>query len=111
MFQDSRFLIEILVRWANENLVDLIVQKRGHETRGLILLRQNLGTDLVRLWVQENDEAGSPTFRQRFEQDQTFEQADAYVERELIRDDDLWIVVCENSDGVLPKVLESAKPF
>ena len=56
-------------------------------------------------WVQETDFQGQRAFRQRFAEDQTMEQADAYVQRELKRDQDLWVLIHECSDGNLPPIL------
>lgn len=102
---DSKFLVEALVRWADTNLQSLFILNSGDLKRGLILLRQDMRAGLVRFWVQETDFQGQRAFRQRFAEDQTMEQADAYVQRELKRDQDLWVLIHECSDGNLPPIL------
>lgn len=108
-FQTAKFTIQSLVRWSQDALEPLVVLHKGDDTRGLILLQQHLRDGKVRLWVQETGIDGLPQWRRRFEDDQEETEAEAFVERELSRDEDLWVVVLESSDGVLPSVLQLAK--
>ena len=104
----TKFFIEVLTRWADMNLQPMFVRNQGDTLRGLILIYQELNNQLVRIWVQETDEFGNRVFRRRFDKDITQEEADNFVDREVTRDEDLWIVIFESSGGDLPPVLKSA---
>jgi len=108
-FQTAKFTIQSLVRWSQEALTSLVVLHKGDETRGLITLQQHLTDGKVRFWVQETDMDGLVQWRRRFEEDQEEAVATDYIERERSRDEDLWVVVMDSSNGVLPPVLQQAK--
>ena len=105
MFDSTDFIVESLVRWADQNLLHLTVAHKGDRTRGLILLHQELRGGGHRFWVQRRDELGHRAFTRRFSEDVTTEDANAFVKREISRDDDLWVLVLEQSDGTLPPVV------
>ena len=107
-FSSTKFLVEVLVQWADQNLQTLFIAHKGDHERGLILLYQELKSGRVRLWVEETSDLGVRAFGQRFSEDKTPEDAKAYIERERNRDEDLWVVVFENSNGNLPEVLTAA---
>jgi len=106
-FENAEFFVQTLVRWADAHVKSIFVLHRGHRERGLLLLRQDLRGGLSRFWVQETGAEGQVQFRRRFAEDQTPEAAQAYVDRERARDEDLWVLILEDSDGTLPPVFQA----
>lgn len=106
MFDSAKFHVSALVRWANEALIPLYVEQKGHESRGLIYLKQRRDLQTVRLWVQTSHSDGTAVWRQRFEEDVSEEKAEEVLAREKSRDEDLWIVTLEDPSGHLPPVLQ-----
>ena len=103
------FYISALIRWADEALVSAYVRHRGDPERGLILIGQVGKDQSVWVWVQGSDEEGVPCWRLRFDAAQGSEAADAYMERERARDEDLWIVELESEGPNLPPVLTTCR--
>lgn len=109
MLNTPSFYISALVRWSNENLHSAYVVNKGDPERGLILISQPmLSSSLVRIWVQQTGDDGLPSWRQRFDEDQDSDAAASFIERELQRDEDLWVIEIEGTQGDLPSVLTAA---
>ena len=107
-FELTSFWVEVLVRWADGNSQNLFALKKGDADRGLILLRQDMKNGKVRIWVQTFNQDQESCFRRQFAEDLDKETAEEFVKREVAIDDDLWVIVMENSNGHLPPIL---KPF
>ncbi len=108
MFESARFTIDALLRWSAQEAQSVLVLHKGDAHRGLILLQQELGTGASKIWIQETNEIGVRAFRPRHGDHMPAGEAQAFIERELGRDSDLWVVVHERSDGNLPAVLQRA---
>lgn len=105
MFDSSRFLVDSIIKWAALEAETIVVSNKGENERGLILIKQELCSGLIRIWVQTRDINDNLTFTRRFHEDQTQDFADAFIEREVQRDEDLWVLVQERSSGSLPDIL------
>ncbi len=108
MFESARFTIDALLKWSVLEAQSLMVLNKGDSQRGLILLQQELRTGASKIWIQETNERGVRVFRPRHGDPMSPDQAQAFIERELGRDSDLWVVIHERSDGTLPPVLQQS---
>ena len=104
----SQFFVQALVRWADQNLKTVTVTMKGDRDRGVIYLQQELDAGLVRLWVQRRADHDTVVFERRFSEDQTATVVADFIARERQRDEDLWLLVEERSDGSLPPILQSS---
>ena len=107
MFHSSKFILEILFNWASKKGEILIVSHKGDAFRGLILIKQELTNHKVRFWIQETNADGIRVFKRRHGEDMAVDKAEGFIEREINRDQDLWVIAQENSTGCLPDVLNS----
>lgn len=83
--------------------VPATVARRGDAHAGAVLLKLWLGGARCRVLAQTRDAAGRPAWLAAFAGETVAEpDADAYIERAVARDPDLWVVEIEHTDGWHP---------
>ena len=86
---DQALLPAVIVRRGDEDAGQVLI-KHNRLGRGCWLLARRFNMDGERIWAQV---AGSEDFAAERE-------CDAYIERELDIDPDLWVVEIEDTEGV-----------
>lgn len=83
--------------------VPATVARRGDAHAGAVLLKLWLGGARCRVLAQTRDAVGRPAWLAAFAGETVAEpDADAYIERAVARDPDLWVVEIEHADGWHP---------
>jgi len=92
-----------IVRQANSEGRPVVVVRKGERTGGGVLVKLNLLDGRFRVLVQQRDLDGRLGWMSALK-DETVDEptADAYVERAVRRDPDLWGVEVEDRAGVNP---------
>lgn len=80
-----------------------VIAHRGDSWGGAIIIKLNLLDHTFQLLTQTRGQDGSPAWLRvkdgaRFAES----EADAYIQRQLQRDPDLWIVEIEDRSGAIP---------
>jgi hypothetical protein len=74
-----------------------VLVRRGDEDRGAVMLKVNCFDSGCTVWTQTRTMDGAPAWMRGTGPDLVVEQvADAYVERQVRRDPDLWVVEIED---------------
>jgi hypothetical protein len=96
----TRFQIQAALRLATTRNIPVVVARRGDEDAGVILLklnRRDLGFEVL---VQSRNGAGDLVWqRVTGAVPVTESDVDAYIERAVKRDPDLWVIEIEDRDA------------
>jgi len=96
----TRFQVQAALRLATTKNIPLIVARRGDEDAGVILLklnRRDLGFEVL---VQSRNGAGDLVWQRVTGAAPVPEgDVDAYIERAVKRDPDLWVIEIEDRDA------------
>jgi len=75
------------------------IQQRGEKNSGIILLKLNGLSGECRLIIQQRDLDGNLGWMNALSKDQVEEsEADAYIQRSILRDPDLWVIEIEDRE-------------
>lgn len=79
------------------------VARKGDPDAGAVAVKLYLGAGAAKLFVQSRDLDGNLIWRDPFEEDAetqaTEQRVDAWLQKEIAIDPDLWIVEIEDRDG------------
>ena len=96
----TRFQVQAALRLATTQNIPLVVARRGDEDAGVILLklnRRDLGFEVL---VQSRNGAGDLVWQRVTGAAPVPESdVDAYIERAVKRDPDLWVIEVEDRDA------------
>jgi hypothetical protein len=96
----TRFQVQAALRLATTQNIPLVVARRGDEDAGVILLklnRRDLGFEVL---VQSRSGAGDLVWQRATGPAPVPErEVDAYIERAVKRDPDLWVVEIEDREA------------
>jgi hypothetical protein len=96
----TRFQVQAAVRLATTRNIPVVVARRGDEDAGVILLklnRRDLGFEAL---VQSRSGAGDLVWQRVTGAAPVPEsEVDAYIERAVKRDPDLWVIEIEDRDA------------
>ena len=99
----TEFWLKAGVRRCLSEGIGAYVVRRGEATGGLVILKLNLLGAGFRVLSRTTDLEGRPAWLAAFDGAAVSEQeADAYVDRSVKRDPDLWVVEIEHAEGWHP---------
>jgi hypothetical protein len=75
------------------------IARRGDGDAGAVAVKVYLGARRARLFVEGRDEKGEPLWREPLGGEADEAAVDAFLEKEIRFDRDLWIVEIEDRDG------------
>lgn len=91
------------IRRLSAEAVPVAVLHKGEANSGLVIVKMNLLGDGFRVFSQARDMDGAMGWMAALKGGTVEEtEADAYIERSLKRDPDLWVVEVEDRSGVNP---------
>ena len=97
------FLVTATLRRCQGENIPAFLVRRGDAERGTILLKLNRLESGIELWSQIRDLDGELSWLQALQSRAVDEaEANAYVEKALSRDPDLWVVEIEDRAGRNP---------
>ncbi|MGQ0675419.1 MAG: DUF1491 family protein [Rhodospirillales bacterium] len=93
----TRLVVQALVRRCSFAGLSAVVARRGDEERGAMLLKVNRFEAGVTVWTQTRTPDGQAAWMRGTGADPVAETvSDAYVERQVKRDPDLWVIEIED---------------
>lgn len=93
----TRLWVQAIVRRCFSDGLAAAVRRRGDVDRGAVLLKVNRFDAGCTVWTQTRDLDGAPAWMRGTGKDAVEEAAaDAYVERQVKRDPDLWVIEIED---------------
>ncbi len=93
----TRLMVQALVRRCSIAGLAATVARRGDEDRGAMLLKVNRFDAGVTVWTQTRIPDGTAAWMRGTGPDPVAETiSDAYVERQVKRDPDLWVIEIED---------------
>lgn len=93
----TRLWVQAMIRRCSVDGVHAVLLRRGDEDRGAVMLKVNRFDAGCTVWTQTRTMDGAPAWMRGTGADPVAEQAaDAYVERQVKRDPDLWVVEIED---------------
>ena len=96
----SRLMVQALVRRCYVAEMPAVVVRKGDEERGALMLKVNNFNAGCTVWTQTRTMDGDPAWMRGSGGDRVPEQtADAYIDRQVQRDPDLWVVEIEDRLG------------
>lgn len=96
----TRLMVQALVRRCYVADMPAVALRKGDEERGAIMLKVNCFAAGCTVWTQTRTMDGAPAWMRGTGAELVPEQtADAYVERQVQRDPDLWVVEIEDRHG------------
>jgi GMP synthase (glutamine-hydrolysing) len=99
----TKFWVDALLRRGGLLGLALFVVKKGDEEAGALLLKQNfLGSGFTVLAQTLSEHGEKAWFRATGSDPISEEQANAYINRQVSRDSDLWVIEIEDKEGRLP---------
>ena len=99
----TRLVVQALVRRCYVAQLPAVVVRKGDEERGALMLKVNGFDQGCVVWTQTRTMDGDPAWMRGTGKDRVPEQAaDAYVDRQVQRDPDLWVVEIEDRKGANP---------
>ena len=99
----TEFWLRAGVRRCLSEGIGAYVVRRGEPTGGLVLLKLNLLGPGFRVLSRTTDMEGRPAWLAAFDGATVPEaDADAYIDRSIKRDPDLWVVEIEHAEGWHP---------
>lgn len=75
------------------------IARRGDADAGAVAVKVYLGARRARLFVEGRDESGEPLWREPLGGEADEAAIDAFLEKEIRFDRDLWIVEIEDREG------------
>ncbi|MGO1118569.1 DUF1491 family protein [Rhodovibrionaceae bacterium A322] len=91
------------LRQCNDRGQHAYVLNKGEQNGGLVLLKLVYGRSLAALYIQQRDLDGNLGWMSVLKSDDAPEsEADAYIERAVQRDPDLWVVEIEAPPSDFP---------
>jgi hypothetical protein len=95
----TKFWVEALIRRAESGLASIYVIRRGDEDAGAALVKVVLARDDVTLYVPARDESGLRIWTLWRDGEPGEREIDAYCQRRVDDDPDVWIVEIEDRQG------------
>ncbi|MCC6466881.1 MAG: DUF1491 family protein [Alphaproteobacteria bacterium] len=96
----TRLWVQAMIRRCSVDGLTAVLVRRGDEDRGAVMLKVNRFDGGCTVWTQTRTMDGAPAWMRGTGPDAVVEQAaDAYVERQIKRDPDLWVVEIEDRHG------------
>lgn len=93
----TRLMVQALVRRCYVADMPAVALRKGDEERGAIMLKVNRFAAGCTVWTQTRTMDGAPAWMRGTGPELVPEQtADAYVERQVQRDPDLWVIEIED---------------
>ena len=93
----TRLWVMAVIRRCSVDGQSAMVVRKGDEDRGAVLLKVNRFDNGCTVWTQTRDLDGAPAWMRGTGKDPVAEpEADAYVERQVRRDPDLWVIEIED---------------
>jgi hypothetical protein len=93
----TRLWVQAMIRRCSVDGLTAVLVRRGDEDRGAVMLKVNCFDAGCTIWTQTRAMDGAPAWMRGTGPDPVAEQAaDAYVERQVRRDPDLWVVEIED---------------
>ncbi len=91
--------VDAQLRPLNDRGVFYYIQQRGEKNSGVILLKLNGLQGQCRLIIQQRDLDGNLGWMNAVNKDIVEEgDADAYIQRSILRDPDLWVIEVEDRE-------------
>jgi len=87
---------EALIRRARLGGAFAYLRHHGDDDAGIVLIKVALMDDTAMIWAPERDENYNRVWVAQSETPQSEAEADAWIERALQRDPDLWVVEIED---------------
>lgn len=99
----SGLWVRAALRACTARAVSALVARKGDEDAGAVLIKQNLmGAGFVVLTQVRQGDGGLAWLKGTGGQPVDEARADAYIARQIDRDNDLWVVEIEDREGRLP---------
>lgn len=100
----SALLVDAVLRQCDIDFMPYYVIQRGEYASGIILAKINMLQGLAGLRIQQRDfDTGKLGWGDALSTPETDEaQIDAYIQRSIARDPDLWVIEFESRAGVNP---------
>lgn len=97
----TEFWIKAHIRKCALHNIPVMVVRRGDSTAGNLIIKLNLLGDGFKLLTPDTDwQTGTRYWRLALGEDAVSEaDADAYIERQIGYDSDLWVIEIEDRDG------------
>ncbi len=93
----TRLWVQAMIRRCNADGFSAVVARRGDDDRGAVVLKVNRFAAGCTIWTQTRTLDGAPAWMRGTGREPVAEAvADAYVERQVRRDPDLWVVEIED---------------
>lgn len=96
----TRLVVQAMVRRCFNSGFSAVISRKGDEDRGALLIKVNRIEHGCMVWTQTRTPDGAAAWMRGTGADPVAEAAcDAYVERQVKRDPDLWVVEIEDRHG------------
>jgi hypothetical protein len=96
----AEFWVKAQIRLCDRDNIPLTIARKGDPTGGAILLKLNRFAAGCRVYSQVRDVDSNPAWLCATGPDPVSEaDADAYIQRQVQRDYDLWVLEIEDSKG------------
>lgn len=93
------FWVDALIRRAESGLAAAYVIRRGDEHAGAVLVKVVQSRQVCRLYVPQRDEMGERIWVPHSREASGEDEIDAYCQRRVRSDPDLWIIEIEDRQG------------
>lgn len=91
--------IDAQLKPLNDRGIFYYIQQKGEKNSGIILLKLNGLAGVCKLLLQQRDLDGNLGWMHAIGKEEVSEaEADAYIQRSILRDPDLWVIEIEDRE-------------
>jgi hypothetical protein len=99
----SQLLIDLALEPLNGRGIYYYIRQRGDRKTGVILMKLNRLDGFCRLLIQQRNDEGKMAWMDALKTDLVEEpKAEAYIQRSILRDPDLWVIEIEDREMANP---------